>query len=220
MATLFADMDERVRLLEDLAHPVRYGALRQLEHGPATASALAAALGVSATVLANHLRRLREHGLVAVRHAGRHATYELAEPGLRELFSVLNELRAPPRTAPLPSVEATTCFDHLAGRLGVALYDALAADGAIVPGEDGVALGDDAATVLARYGVDVPEARRRLMAYACLDSAEGRPHLGGALGAALAERFVAAGWVVPDAGSRRATVTPAGRRALRGLLPR
>jgi len=211
-------MDERVRLLEDLAHPVRYGALRRLEHAPATASALAAALGVSPTVLANHLRRLREHGLVEVRHAGRHATYELAEPGLRELFSVLNELRAPPPPAPPASVEASTCFDHLAGRVGVALYDALVDAGAIVPGESGVRLGESAEAALAPFGVAVPEARRRLMAYACLDSAEGRPHLGGALGAALAEQFAERGWVVPEPGTRRATVTPAGRRALGRLL--
>ena len=58
-------MDERVRLLEDLANPVRYGVLTRLEKGPATASELAAALGVSPTQLANHLRRLRERGLVA-----------------------------------------------------------------------------------------------------------------------------------------------------------
>ncbi len=211
-------MDERIRLLEDLAHPVRYGALRRLEHGPATASALATALGVSATVLANHLRRLREHGLVEVRHTGRHATYALAEPGLRELFSVLNELRAPPPADPPPSVEASTCFDHLGGRVGVALYDALVDAGAIVPGESGVRLGDDAEPALATFGVAVPDARRRLMAYACLDAAEGRPHLGGALGAALAARFAEQGWVVPEPGSRRATVTPAGRRALRRLL--
>ena len=86
-------MNERVRLLEDLANPVRYRVLTRLEKGPATASELAAALGVSATVLANHLRRLRDRGLVSVRHAGRHAAYELAEPGLRELFSA--RLRPP-----------------------------------------------------------------------------------------------------------------------------
>ena len=107
-------MDERIRLLEDLANPVRYRVLTRLERAPASASELATALGVSATVLANHLRRLRERGLVDVRHEGRHAAYELAEPGLRELFSVLNELRdvAPP-TRPsgrrrAPRARATT----------------------------------------------------------------------------------------------------------------
>jgi DNA-binding transcriptional ArsR family regulator len=212
-----ADMDERVRLLEDLANPVRYGVLTRLERGPATASELAAALGVSPSALANHLRRLRERGLVTVRHSGRHAAYELAEPGLRELFSVLNELRRQP-PAPRPSVVAGTCYDHLSGRLGVALFDALADHGAIVRDAGGVRLGDGADEVLGRYGVKIPEARRRLMAYACLDSSEGRPHLGGALGAELARTLVERGWVEPQPESRAARITPAGKRALRPLL--
>ena len=211
-------MDERVRLLEDLANPVRYGVLVRLEKGPATASELAAALGVSPTQLANHLRRLRDRDLVAAHRRGRHATYELAEPGLRELFSVLNELR---RDSPgsVPSVAAGTCYDHLSGRLGVALYDTLSEQGALVPDGRGVRLGEGAEEALARFGVAVPEARRRLMAYPCLDASEGRPHLGGALGAELASVLVGRGWVEPQPGGRRAVVTAAGQRALGPLLP-
>jgi DNA-binding transcriptional ArsR family regulator len=216
-------MDERVRLLEDLANTVRYGVLTRLEKGPATASELAAALGVSQTVLANHLRRLRERGLVAVRHEGRHAAYELAEPGLRELFSVLKELRDGRAEEPAerpPSVAAGTCYDHLSGRLGVALFEALTEAGALVPdGRGGVRLGDGADAALAPFGATVPEARRRLMAYPCLDSSEGRPHLGGALGAELARVLVARNWVEPQPGTRAARITPAGAKALRRLVP-
>jgi DNA-binding transcriptional ArsR family regulator len=211
-------MDERVQLLEDLANPVRYGVLTRLERGPATASELAVALDVSPTVLANHLRRLRERGLVAVRHEGRHAAYDLAEPGLRELFSVLNGLRPRPVAQPAPSIVAGTCFDHLAGRLGVAMFDALADAGAIVPDAEGIRLGDGAEAALARFGVGIPAARRRLMVYACLDRSEGRPHLGGALGAELAAALIARGWVVPQPGSRVARVTPEGERELAALL--
>jgi DNA-binding transcriptional ArsR family regulator len=212
-------MDERVRLLEELANPVRYGALTRLEKGPATASELAAALDVSPTQLANHLRRLRDRGLVTARRHGRHATYELAEPGLRELFSVLNDLRGTRSgEPPAPSEVARTCYDHLAGRVGVALYDALVADGALIDDGGSVRLGDDAAQALARYGVTVPEARRRLMAYSCLDATEGRPHLGGALGAELAPTLMQRGWVRPAPGRRTATITPTGRRRLRELL--
>ena len=210
-------MDERVRLLEELANPVRYGVLTRLERGPATASELAAALAVSQTALANHLRRLRERGLVAVRHSGRHAAYELAEPGLRELFSVLNELRREP-SAPRPSIAAGTCYDHLSGRLGVALYDALEQRGALVRDAAGVRLGERAGEALAPFGVAVPDPGRRLMAYACLDSSEGRPHLGGALGAELARSLIERGWVAPGPGARTARVTAAGKRALRPLL--
>jgi DNA-binding transcriptional ArsR family regulator len=210
-------MDERVRLLEDLANPVRYGVLVRLERGSATAAELAVSLDVSPTQLANHLRRLRDRGLVATHRSGRHAAYELAEPGLRELFSVLNELRAehPPKP---PSVPAGTCYDHLSGRLGVALFDALVERGALVPGDAGVSLGERAADALVRFGVDLPQPSRRLMAYACLDSSEGRPHLGGALGAELARSLIDRGWVVPEPGSRAARITPAGRRALAALL--
>jgi DNA-binding transcriptional ArsR family regulator len=211
------DMDARVRLLEDLANPVRYRVLTRLEKGPATASELAVALDVSPTQLANHLRRLRERGLVAVRRRGRHAAYELAEPGLRELFSVVAELRREP-PAERTSVPAGTCYDHLSGRLGVALFDTLVEQRALVPGDAGVQLGEGARAALARFGVEVPAARRRLMAYACLDSSEGRPHLGGALGAELARALIERDWVEPQPNSRAARITPAGRRALRRLL--
>jgi DNA-binding transcriptional ArsR family regulator len=211
-------VDARVRLLEDLANPVRYGVLTRVEKAPATASELAAALGVSPTQLANHLRRLRDEGLVRARRSGRHTTYELAEPGLRELFSVLNELRRQP-PAELPSRAAGTCYDHLSGRLGVALFDRLEQDGALVrDGGGAVRLGERAEAALAPFGVAVPAPGRRLMAYACLDATEGRPHLGGALGAELARSLVERGWVEREPGRREARVTQRGRRALRPLL--
>jgi hypothetical protein len=100
----------------------------------------------------------------------------------------------------------------------VALYDALAEAGAIVPAGGGITLGPDAATALARFGVAVPEPGRRLMAYPCLDASEGRPHLGGALGAELARALVARGWVETERATRAAHVTPAGRAGLRRLL--
>lgn len=215
--------DARLELLRHLADPVRLGVLERLERGEATASRLALELDVSPTQLANHLRRLRDAGLVSHRRQGRHAAYALAEPGLRELFSVLNELGGPSRAPLARRVPAGTCFDHLSGALGVALFDALVERGALVH-DDGVRVTDQAAGVLGRLGVTIPAARRRLLAYACLDSAEGRPHLGGALGAELARVLVARGWVETVPGSRRVEVTEAGRRALSRLgitgLPR
>ncbi len=102
--------DPRVQLLAELADETRYAVLERLEQGPASASELAERLGVSPTRLANHLRRLRDAGLVAVSHQGRLALYELAEPGLREIFSMLNGLRgAPPRTGQ-PALAATQPF--------------------------------------------------------------------------------------------------------------
>ena len=214
-------MDERVRLLEDLANPVRYGVLVRLEQGPASASELAATLGVTPTQLANHLRRLRERDLVRVRHSGRHAAYELAEPDLRELFSVLNELRddrsgEPPQ--PAPSRAAGTCYDHLSGRLGVALFDALSEQGALVPDGRGVRLGERAAR---RPG---PLRRRRARARAAADGlsvprrVRGTPAPGRRARRRAAAVLAGRGWVEPQPGTRTAVVTPAGRRALRRLL--
>ena len=212
-------MDARIDLLADLADPVRLGALERLERGPATASELAAALGVSPTQLANHLRRLRDHGLVTTRRSGRHAYYEFAEPGLRELFSIVNGLRPRPNREPAPRVEASTCYDHLAGRLGVQLYDALVDQGALTArdGEGEVSLGPQAPQVLERFGARIPMPGRRLLAYACLDSGEGRPHLGGALGAELARALDERGWVDLHPGTREADVTTSGRSGLKRL---
>ena len=85
--------DPRVQLLAELADETRYAVLERLEQGSASASELAERLDVSPTQLANHLRRLRDTELVAVSHQGRLALYELAEPGLREIFLILNGLR-------------------------------------------------------------------------------------------------------------------------------
>src|SRR6202021_433113 len=121
VGAMAAAKDPRVQLLAELADDTRYAVLERLEQGPASASELAERLDVSPTQLANHLRRLRDTGLVAVSHQGRLALYELAEPGLREIFSMLNGLRgAPPRPAGRGPAGAT-CYDHLAGWVGVAL---------------------------------------------------------------------------------------------------
>ena len=163
--------------------------LERLEQGPASASELAERLGVSPTQLANHLRRLRDTGLVAVSHQGRLALYELAEPGLREIFSMLNGLRgAPPRTGQ-PARVADTCYDHLAGQIGVALMDHLVQSRALEArdGEGELKLGPEAARGFAELGVELPtKPTRRTLAFSCMDPHIGRPHLGGQLGAQLA----------------------------------
>src|SRR3954463_11779527 len=98
--------DPRVKLLTDLADPTRFGVLERLEAAPAAASELAQALESSPTRLSNHLRRLREAGLVTVTHRGRMAYYELAEPGFREIFSMINGLRRPPGKPATPAPPA------------------------------------------------------------------------------------------------------------------
>jgi DNA-binding transcriptional ArsR family regulator len=212
------DPDPRVRLLAELADPTRFAVLERLERGPASASELATSLGTGATQLANHLRRLRDAGLVHARHHGRHTIYELAEPGLREIFSMLNGLRGRPPQPAAGAPAAATCYDHLAGRLGVALFDHLLSHDGLAgrEGEGELALGPHAPEAFARLGVELPAAPgRRMLAYACMDSLVGRPHLGGQLGALVAGSLRERGWVAPGAQARRLEITPAGRRALR-----
>ena len=221
-ASLRGVMDERVRLLEDLANPVRYGVLTRLENGPGDRVGAGRALGVSAdgarqppAAPARARARRRPPRRAAT------PTYELAEPGLRELFSVLNELRDD-RAADAPDRPPSTRRRHLlrpplrAAR-GRAVRRARRA-GALVPGRGGVTLGEGAEAALARFGVAVPAARRRLMAYPCLDALRGpaapRRRAGRRAGPALVER----GWVETQPGTRAASVTPAGRRGLRRLL--
>jgi hypothetical protein len=116
--------------------------------------------------------------------------------------------------------EARTCYDHLAGRIGVAVFDRLIAAGALLapPGADNseIALGPGAAAGFAVLGVDVhaPLPPRRKPAMTCLDWTEQRPHLGGALGAAVLDSALAAGWVRKATG-RTLEVTAAGRLHLR-----
>jgi DNA-binding transcriptional ArsR family regulator len=212
--------DPRVKLLAELADDTRYAVLERLEEGPASASELSELLRVPPTRLANHLSRLRDAGLVTASHRGRLAIYELAEPGLREIFSMLNGLRgAPPKTGGrVPA--ASTCYDHLAGWLGVALMDHLVQSGALRAreGEGELGLGPAAVGLFADLGVELPRARpRRMLAFSCMDSHAGRPHLGGQLGAQLAASLRQRGWAEPTERSRRLQVTPAGNSALRRL---
>jgi DNA-binding transcriptional ArsR family regulator len=212
--------DPRVQLLAELADDTRYAVLERLEEGPASASELGELLRAAPPRLANHLRRLRDAGLVTVSHHGRLATYQLAEPGLREIFSMLNGLRGAPPKAGSRVPAAAACYDHLAGGLGVELMDHLVRSGALRArdGEGELGLGPAAAGILADLGVELPRARpRRMLAFSCMDSHAGRPHLGGQLGAQLATSLRQRGWVESADRPRRLRVTPAGGRALRRL---
>jgi DNA-binding transcriptional ArsR family regulator len=219
--------DPRVALLRELADPLR---LRVVDHlwqtGAATPSELSSRLGVPPPQLSNHLRRLRDAGLVRVDRRGRHAVYALADEGLDVLMLLLDRItgRVAPRppAGPLrPQELARTCYDHLAGRLGVALYGALRARGALEAHADGtVRLGPQAATVLPALGVD-PAAlgsERRRFAYECLDALEHAPHLAGALGDAIAGALAGRGWIEREDDSRLVRLTPRGRRGLRRTL--
>ncbi len=162
--------------------------------------------------------------LLKVRREGRSAIYELADPGLEALPALLDSISgrvAPrPERSPQDFGEARTCYGHLAGSLGVSIYDALVDRKAVLARADGtVALGPTARETFGALGFDpaaVDPGRRRL-AFQCLDVTQRRPHLAGALGDAITDSFERRGWI--DRGADRIVrLTPRGRRGLKRAL--
>jgi DNA-binding transcriptional ArsR family regulator len=196
--------DPRVDLLKELADPLRLRVVDRLGHGgPATVSRLAAELGVPLPQLSNHLRRLREARLVAVERDGRQAVYSLADPGLEALLPLLDRItgRVAVREPDAAAVPSRTCYDHLAGRVGVEIYRGLREHDALRERPDGlVDLGPAAPEMFRKLGVDVGSVQpgRQRLAFECLDATERAPHLAGALGDALAAALIDRGWVVRD----------------------
>jgi DNA-binding transcriptional ArsR family regulator len=218
-----------VELTRELADPVRLTALQVLAaEGPHTMVQLADALGVSAPRLGNHLARLRAAGLVTVEHTGRHALYRVGRDDLLPVLTALaryagNDAITPPGRTAAGADIAHTCYDHAAGRLGVAVFAMLVDRGALRPPDGSssdVALGRDlsAFTDLGVTPQAVDPGRRRL-ATACLDRTNRVPHLGGVLGQEVLDALLAAGVVVRGPGDRELRITPRGRRRLATLLP-
>lgn len=178
---------------------------------------------VAASTASEHLARLVEGGLLVVERSGRHRYFRLAGPDVAHAIEALAAIAPPaqPRSLREATVgdalaEARTCYDHLAGRLGVELTEALIAARAIDDGGDAFALGPRATDVLAHLGIgELPP--RRPAVLRCLDWSERRPHVAGGLGAAICARAFAAGWVERLPTSRAVRVTPAGRNAFASL---
>jgi DNA-binding transcriptional ArsR family regulator len=183
-----------------IGHPSRAAMLDALMTGRAlTATELARAAGVSAATASEHLARLRHGGLVEVVRQCRHRYHRIASAEVAAaLESVSHIAPARPVTTLRQSArarslaEARTCYDHVAGRSGVALHDGLLARGWLVPESGGYGVSDVGKEGLLGWGVDVASARsgRRRFAWPCLDWTERRVHLAGALGAALATALV------------------------------
>jgi DNA-binding transcriptional ArsR family regulator len=206
-------VDERVGLLKALAHPLRLRVVDRLGHrGPAPVSQLAVELDAALPELSNGLRQLREAGVVVTEPSGRRIVYSLADDRLPALLDKLVGARpAPPSSGP-----SRTCYDHLAGPLGVALYGALLERGALVAEADGtvsVARWD----ALAALGVEPVAPGRRRLAFECLDATEHSAHLGGALADAVAGALFERGWLRRGPG-RLVAVTASGSSGLEAVL--
>lgn len=192
-----------------------------------TAGELARTAGVAAATASGHLDKLVAGGLLAEARQGRHRYLRLAGP---EAAQLIEDLAAHAGPAPAPRglrhasagaamARARTCYDHLAGRLGVAVTDALLAGG-LLQESTGFAVTERGMEWFRGLGIELARrpAGRRPVARSCLDWTERRPHLAGAAGAALCAYALAEGWC-ERIGSRRALrVTGRGEEALHGLL--
>jgi hypothetical protein len=194
-----------------------------------TATELATAAGVSPATATEHLHQLTDGGIVTVVSQGRHRYHRLAGPEVAEALEGLARL-APPilQTVRQSSLrqsktaaalaDARTCYDHIAGRLGVDLFEAMVAVDVLRHQHGGLILGANRGA-LDRLGLDVEisGSGSRPLLRECLDWTERRSHLGGGLGAALLTRLVSAGWVVRTPRPRALVLTESGERALAGV---
>jgi len=211
-----------------IGEPARASMLCCLMDGRArTATELAAAAGVGASTASSHLGKLKNAHLVQVLVQGKHHYYSLKDPRIAHMLEGMMALSRTHSTPFVPTTPqrlrmARSCYDHMAGTLGVAVHDKLLEDGwlARIKGHDGYDVTDKGESHLAKLGIDVAEARRarRQFASPCLDWSERRPHLGGAVGAALLTAALAKGWLLRDLDSRSLRVTRAGRRVFSAHL--
>jgi len=212
--------------------PARAGMLHALMDGRAlTASELARAAGITPQTASGHLGRLAVAGLLVVEKQGRHRHHRLASPAVAHMLESIMQVAAGegtnrprlvvgPRDAALRA--ARTCYNHLAGRLGVALADALVEGGRIELASDGGMVTDAGIRFFSRIGIDLDSVisgsgRRsvRVLCRPCLDWSERRLHIAGTIGAALCTHRLGKGWIRRNDGTRAVTITPRGQSAFR-----
>jgi DNA-binding transcriptional ArsR family regulator len=218
-----------------VGEPARAAMLQALMDGRAlTATELAGVAGITPQTASFHLGRLCESGLVSVLSQGRHRYHRLAAPQVAQLLESLMLVaggtltpRTVTRTGPRDDAMRTarTCYDHIAGRLGVGIADAMKQQGYVEMDEDAGILTPDGGAFLERLGIDFrrgPEQPKRAralpMCKLCLDWSERRPHFSGRLGAELCRHSLSAGWVRRRIGSRALDVTPEGKRGFRDVF--
>ncbi|WP_119169306.1 ArsR/SmtB family transcription factor [Algihabitans albus] len=208
-----------------IGDPARANILTALLGGLSlTASELAVEAGVTKQTCSSHLARLQEASLIAVETQGRHRYHRLADSGVAALLENLMGVaaaRRPSRVRPGPKEpalrQARVCYDHLAGDLGVALFDALVRDGVLAVERSQPRLTVRGEAEMLDFGIDLAALGklRRPLCRSCLDWSARRSHLAGALGAALLQRLFDVGWARRVEGTRVVDFTPPGRQALK-----
>jgi DNA-binding transcriptional ArsR family regulator len=212
-----------------VADETRAGFLLALLDGRAwTAGELARHAGVAASTASEHLGKLVAGGLLTEERQGRHRYVRLADSRVAQLVEDLTAQVAPTAAAERPRslressagsamARGRTCYDHLAGRLGIAVTDALTGLG-LLRQDTGFALTDEGVHWFQDLGAPLVRTGRRPLARACLDWTERRPHLAGVAGATLCRHALDAGWCVRIGSERAVKVTGEGERVLSELL--
>jgi DNA-binding transcriptional ArsR family regulator len=222
-------MDEPgiARIAGLLADPARARILRCLIDGTMRpAGELAFAANISAQSASAHLGKLVQGGLLALQAQGRHRYFRLASPQVADAVESLGSLslalqpRVPPppalpKATPAQFLHARTCYDHLAGEMAVQVCAAMLKARWLAAEERDFHVTALGQRKLATLGVDLDAARasKRAFARACVDLTQRRPHLGGALGAALLEIYLSQGWILRARRSRAVNITPRGAEA-------
>ncbi|HUQ75697.1 MAG TPA: helix-turn-helix transcriptional regulator [Burkholderiales bacterium] len=221
------DDPEISRVARLLADPARARILRTLLDGTMRpAGELAFAAQISAQSASAHLAKLTRGGLLLLEAQGRHRYFRLASPQVADAVETLGSLsiaarpRAPrppaiPKATPTQFLHSRTCYDHLAGEMAVRVCEAMQKAGWLVARERDFRLTPAGEARLAALEVDLTAARgsSRVFARACIDLTQRRPHIGGALGAALLQTYFAKGWVQRMPRSRAVSITPRGTEA-------
>ena len=202
--------------------PARASMLSVLADGRAfTAGELSAVAHVTPQTASGHLARMVDAGLLTVTSQGRHRYYRIASPQVALMLESMMVVAAEPRMGRTGPADARmrlarTCYDHLAGQLGVGIADSLVAAGHVVLSDDGGEVTGSGRAFFLSLGLDLSaETSRRPFCRPCLDWSERRHHLAGTLGSRIMTQCLQSGWIRRAAKSRAVDITPLGVRKLR-----
>lgn len=206
-----------------IGDPARANILTALMSGKAlTATELAGEAGVTIQTASSHLKKMEDAGLLRQRKQGRHRYFALADDDVSHVLESLMGLAAKRglmRTRPGPKDaalrKARVCYNHLAGDMGVALYENMIRNGQLAEHGEDVQLTNIGAQFVEGFGINLKDIAksRRPLCKSCLDWSSRRTHLAGALGTALLTRFTELGWARRVERSRAIEFTPTGERA-------
>jgi DNA-binding transcriptional ArsR family regulator len=188
-----------------------------------TATELAIAVETSAQNISMHLGKLLEASLICVEKQGRHKYYRFSNKEVAYAVEAMANLIPKPKVAvkkkskEYPPIKyCRTCYDHLAGKIGVALTDSLLEQKIIVQQDNTFEISKEGARWFSDFGIDLPEAQKqkRIFLKPCLDWSERRNHIAGSIGALLLNKMISEDWLRRNKNSRAVTITGKGEKEL------